>query len=137
MLCGLWALPFSSGCGDDVVYNPATATFSSTDQDGNETEFPEAIRWDFEAKAWDVTHAQKYGMIPERFNHGLGIHHIRPIRNPRMLSAGDGGYPSDDDDFLVMGVRLNGFTRAYPLSIMGRKEVVDEQFGDAHVAVAY
>ena len=76
-------------------------------------------------------------MVPERFAHGLGIHFIRPILNPRMLSPGDEGYPSDDDDFLVIGVNLNGFTRAYPIYIMRWKEVANEQFGDAHVAVAY
>ncbi len=54
-----------------------------------------------------------------------------------MLSPGDEGYPSDDDDFLVIGVNLNGFTRAYPIYIMRWKEVANEQFGDAHVAVAY
>ena len=54
-----------------------------------------------------------------------------------MLSPGDEGYPSDDDDFLVIGVNLKGFTRAYPIYIMRWKEVANEQFGDAHVAVAY
>ena len=136
ILFGLWAL-FSSGCGKDVVYNPAPQPVSSNGQGGDQAEFPKASIVDFEAKTWDVTHAQKYGMVPENFAHGLGIHHIRPITNPRMLSPGDEDYPSDDADFFVIGVNLNGFTRAYPLFIMGWKEVADEQFGDAHVAVAY
>ena len=138
LLFWLSALPFTSGCGSDVVYSPQSLTANDQGgKQGDDTEFPKAVIWDFEAKSWDVTHAQKYGMVPERFNHGLGTHHIRPILNPKMLSPGDQGYPSDDDDLLVMGVNLNGFTRAYPLYIMGRKEVADEQFGDAHVAVAY
>ena len=127
---------FSSGCGHDVVHNPAQPV-SSDDQGGDQTEFPKASIIDFEAKTWDVTHAQKYGMVSERFEHGLGIHSIKPILNPRMLSPGEEDYPSDDDDFLVVGVNLNGFTRAYPIFIMRWKEVANEQFGDAHVAVAY
>ena len=136
ILFGLWTL-FSTGCGEDAVSNPAPEPVSSEDQGGDRTEFPEASITDFEAKTWDVTHAQKYGMVPERFAHGLGIHFIRPILSPRMLSPGDEGYPSDDGDFLVIGVDLNGFTRAYPVYIMRWKEVANEQFGDAHVAVAY
>ncbi len=132
ILFGLWAVV--SGCGNDVVYNPAT---SSSDQAEDQTEYPEAIIWDFEAKSWDVTHAQKYGMVPERFQHGLGTYAIRPIFSPKMLSPGDEDYPTDDEDFLVMGASLNGFTRAYPIYIMSRKEVANEQFGDAHLAVAY
>ena len=136
VLFGVCAV-LSSGCGRDAVSNPAPQPASSNDQGGNQIEFPKASIIDFEAKSWDVTHAQKYGMVPERFEHGLGIHAIRPILNPRMLSPGDQDYPSDDDDFLVVGVTLNGFTRAYPIFIMRWKEVVNEQFGDAHVAVAY
>ena len=119
------------------MYNPTPRQVSSNDQGGEQTGFPKASITDFEAKTWDVTHAQKYGMVPERFAHGLGIHFIRPILGPRMLSPGDEGYPSDDDDFLVIGVNLNGFTRAYPVYTMRWKEVANDQFGDAHVAVAY
>ncbi len=85
ILFGLWTL-FSTGCGDNVVYNPTTEPVSSNDQDGTGPSFQR---------------------------------------------------PPSDDDFLVIGVNLNGFTRAYPIYIMRWKEVANEQFGDAHVAVAY
>lgn len=89
-------------------------------------------------KRWDVTHAkEKYGMIPEKFQYGLGPNAIRPIIMPNMLSPGEHGYPSNEQSFLMMGTSLNGFTRAYPLSTMSIHEVVDEKFGDAYVAVAY
>ena len=46
-------------------------------------------------------------------------------------------HSADDEDFLMIGVHLNGITRAYQISIMGWHEVVNETFGEAHVAVAY
>ena len=89
-------------------------------------------------KRWDVTHAvNNYGFEPARFQFGLGPDAIRPILNPQMLSEGDPGYPSDDAGFLVMGVNLNGHVRAYRLTVMSHHEVVDEQFGDSFIAVAY
>ena len=54
-----------------------------------------------------------------------------------MLSPGDPNYPDDSDDFLVLAASLNGETKAYPIAKMSIKEVADEKFGDAHVAVAY
>ena len=62
---------------------------------------------------------------------------IQPIIDPPMLSPDDPDYPASNDNFLVMGTSLNGFTRAYPLSVMRWHEVANEQFGEAHVAVAY
>tara|TARA_Y100000588_G_C14100060_1_gene858398 strand:+ start:592 stop:756 length:165 start_codon:yes stop_codon:yes gene_type:complete len=54
-----------------------------------------------------------------------------------MIHPGDPDYPSTRSTFLVMGVQLNGFTRAYPIRVMSRVEVANEKFGEAHVAVAY
>ncbi|MEE9168521.1 MAG: hypothetical protein V3U73_02100 [bacterium] len=89
-------------------------------------------------KKWDVTHAkEKYGMEPGKFQFGLGPNAIRPILNAKMLSPGDEGYPDSGRQFLVLGTTLNGSTRAYPITIMSSFEIADEQFGDAHVAVAY
>ena len=89
-------------------------------------------------KSWDVTHAQgKYGFVPENFQFGLGPFAITPILNPRMLSRGENGYPSDANESQVIGTTLNSDTRAYPLNVLSRHEVADEQFGDTYVAVAY
>jgi hypothetical protein len=89
-------------------------------------------------KKWDVTHAkERYGMEPGKFQFGLGPNAIRPILNAKMLSPGDKGYPDSGKEFLVLGTTLNGSTRAYPITIMSSFEIADEQFGDAHVAVAY
>ena len=96
-------------------------------------------------KKWDVTHAKKrYDMEPSKFQFGLGPNAIRPILTPRMLSPGDTGYPHDEDDFIVLGTTLNDGTRplsdgtrGYSIIDLTRHEIVDEKFGDLHVAVAY
>jgi hypothetical protein len=89
-------------------------------------------------KDWNVTHAvNEYGFIPENFQFGLGPFAITPILNPRMVKEGEVGYPGDNDESLVIGTTLNGDTRAYPLNVLSRHEVADENFGSIHVAVAY
>ena len=93
---------------------------------------------DHTGKEWDVTHAARnYGMEPLMFENGLGPFSIIPIMNANMLSPGDLNYPPDSSTLLVIGTSLNGFTRAYSIEVLGKFEVANEQFGDAHVAVAY
>ena len=88
-------------------------------------------------KAWEVGNARKYGLVPGGFQFGLGPGAIPPINNPVMAVPGDSAYPSDGSTSRVMGVDLNGAIRAYSLAVMSRHEVVNEVFGEAHVAVAY
>ena len=89
-------------------------------------------------KRWDVTYAKnQFGFEPEDFEIGSGPFSLRPILNPQMLSAGDEGYPPENATFLVMGTRLNGIARAYSIGVMSSHEVVNEVYGDSHVAVAY
>jgi hypothetical protein len=89
-------------------------------------------------KRWDVTHAvEEYGFDPAAFEHGLGPTAIRPIQNPQMLRPGDTGYPADFDETVVLGAKLQGDARAYPLNVMIRHEIANESFGNTHVAVAY
>jgi len=89
-------------------------------------------------KKWDVTHADTaYGFKPEEFQFGLGPDAIKPISDAEMICEGFPGYPVFDDPRLVMGVKLSGEVRAYPIDIMSRHEVANEQFGEAFVSVAY
>ena len=93
---------------------------------------------DITGKEWDVTDAQKkYGMNAEDFQYGIGSFAITPILDPQMRDPGDPGYPDASGDFLVIGVTLNGFTRAYGLDSLRCHEIALEEFGDEHVAVAY
>ena len=134
ILLALWAV-LSSGCGSDVVYQVPSPPAPDGPGQGEEGE---VFMTDLTGKVWDVTHAARnYGMEPSMFENGLGPLAIQPIMNARMLSPGDLNYPSDSQSLLVIGTSLNGFTRAYSIEVMGRFEVANEQFGDAHVAVAY
>jgi hypothetical protein len=89
-------------------------------------------------KEWDITHAvNAYGFRAERFDYGLGPFAIKPIQDPRMLSVGDIGYPTPDLNTNIIGTILNGDTRAYPLDVLVSHEIVNDQFGDSYVSVAY
>ncbi len=89
-------------------------------------------------KRWEVSHAKdQYGMMPELFQFGLGPDAIRPINDPELIAAGDDAFPSADGQFFVLGTEIGGEARAYRITTMSRVEVANEQFGDAHVAVAY
>jgi hypothetical protein len=89
-------------------------------------------------KRWDVTHAvNNYGFDPKQFQYGLGPFAIEPILNPEMIGPGNPGYPSSDDNFLVIGTTLESETRAYQLNVLAVHEIVDEKFKSTHVAVAY
>lgn len=89
-------------------------------------------------KSWDITHAVNvYGFKPGGFQFGLGPNAIPPIVSPSFLCPEADRYPADDETFLVMGVQLNGHTRAYPITVMSAHEVVDDRFGNRLAAVAY
>jgi hypothetical protein len=60
---------------------------------------------------------------------------IPSIDNPKFVKAQEAQFVSPDD--LVIGLRLNGETRAYPLSILVWHEIVNDKFGDIPVAVTY
>ena len=89
-------------------------------------------------KVWDLTFARdEVGMNSAAFTGGGGIGSFPIVTDPKMLYEGDAEYPANDDDFLVIGVDINGSARAYSISSLTGIEVVNEHFGDDYVAVAY
>ncbi len=58
---------------------------------------------------------------------------IPSIDSPRFVN--DAGFVSDDD--LVIGLSINGQSRAYPLSILVWHEIVNDKIGNTPVAVTY
>lgn len=60
---------------------------------------------------------------------------IPSIDNPKFVSAQGATFVSGDD--LVIGLRLNGETKAYPLFIMVWHEIVNDRLGNMPVAVTY
>lgn len=60
---------------------------------------------------------------------------IPSIDNPKFVLASQAQFVNDDD--LVMGLRLNGQTKAYPLFILVWHEIVNDKIGKTPVAVTY
>lgn len=59
---------------------------------------------------------------------------ILPIYNPNFVNATDATY---DPDELVMGVSINGDTRAYPVGILRSREMVNDVVGGIPVLVTW
>jgi hypothetical protein len=118
----------------------ASCSSSIFSDDSPETENKDGKTFiiDKTGKRWDISHAiHKYNMEAKRFQFGLGPFAIRPIQKPNFLYKDDPGYPNSNADFLVIGFSLEKDTRAYPIDILSLHEIVDDKFGDTHVAVAY
>jgi len=92
------------------------------------------------------------GIAAQQSNNGQEIKHIVPldqivsggpppdgipsIDNPKFVSVVDASKFLQDSD-LVLGVSLNGETRAYPLLILVWHEIVNDKVGGVPVAVTY
>ncbi|WP_070972266.1 DUF3179 domain-containing protein [Vibrio sonorensis] len=60
---------------------------------------------------------------------------IPAIDNPKFTSADKVTYLHDDD--VVMGVTINGVSKAYPLRILIWHEIVNDEFQDKTVVITY
>lgn len=60
---------------------------------------------------------------------------IPSIDNPRFVNVEDVQFLSDED--MMVGLTINGESRAYPLSILVWHEIVNDRFGLTPVAVTY
>lgn len=60
---------------------------------------------------------------------------IPSIDNPKFMTTSEASFVSDDE--LVIGLRLNGETKAYPLFILVWHEIVNDKLGNTPVAVTY
>jgi hypothetical protein len=89
-------------------------------------------------KQWDITHAVKvYGMEAENWRFGLGPFAIRPINLPEMLDPGDPGYLSDESVQRVIGTLTGGEARAYAVTPLSTREVVNDTAGGVSFAAVY
>ncbi len=59
---------------------------------------------------------------------------IPAIKNPEYVSADGAGL---DDDELVIGITINGESRAYSVYLMNHHEVVNDRIGDTAFAVTW
>ncbi len=60
---------------------------------------------------------------------------IPSIDNPKFVPASQAQFVNDDN--LVIGLRLNDHTKAYPLFILVWHEIVNDKLGDTPVAITY
>jgi len=60
---------------------------------------------------------------------------IPAITDPVMVSAEQAGYLEDNDR--VVGIEINGETRAYPIAILNWHEVINDRIGEQRLAITY
>ena len=89
-------------------------------------------------KKWNVTHAvNKYGFKASEFQFGLGPNAIQPINDPNFVQRGENGFPTASNTMQIIGTTINGDSRAYPLNVLNSHEILNDVFGEAHVAVGF
>jgi len=76
---------------------------------------------------------------PHRFQYGIGKDVIESIDRPEFVRADDPrlaerGVTHETE---VLGVRIEGIARAYPVLVMSIHEVVNDRFGEAAYAVLW
>ena len=115
----------------DITPPPMVAVDSSADTN-------QIFIVDNSGKQWNITHAvNKYGFSAGEFQYGLGPNAIPPIIDPEMLTPGDPGYPSAENGLAVIGAAVNNDVRAYPISILRHREIVDDKIGGKYVAIGF
>lgn len=59
---------------------------------------------------------------------------IRPIYDPEFVPADEAGYAEDE---LVMGVAINGEAKAYPVSVLNGREMVNDELAGTPILVTW
>ena len=80
---------------------------------------------------------RKYVVSPDKLLQGCpgGKDCIPSIDNPQFASAGEADWLNPSDK--VVGLEVNNESRAYPLRILSRHEIVNDRVGGEPVAVTY
>lgn len=76
------------------------------------------------------------GDVPETVSFGITLSKdaIYPIYQPKFVLAEDAPY---QDDELVMGVTLNGEAKAYNVSVLRFREMVNDELGGTPILVSW
>jgi hypothetical protein len=76
---------------------------------------------------------------PRRFQYGIGKDTIPSIDAPEFVAPDDPMLASRGvtAETPVLGVTIDGISRAYPVSVMDMHEVVNDRFGDKAFAVLW
>lgn len=78
--------------------------------------------------------AQEGEDLPTGFRQVLARDAIPPIYDPRFVSGSESGW---DDEALVVGLEIDGDARAYPVSHLNRREIVNDHVGKTPVLVTW
>ena len=90
---------------------------------------------EFDAEAFArITPGGPRDVDPRRFRQLIDRDVIVPIYDPRVVSAAESGFNPDE---LVMGVALNGESRAYPVSMMRFREIANDEVGGIPILVTW
>ncbi len=93
---------------------------------------------DLTGRRWDFTYAIVHlGFDLKQLGVSKGPYARPPLTDPQMISPDDPGYPGDGATKQVLAVDVGGERRAYGIQDFVRHEVLDDSFGDVHLAVAY
>lgn len=72
--------------------------------------------------------------LPQGFRQLFGRDAIRPIYEPTFVAAQDAGWT---DSTLVVALEIDGDARAYPVSHLNRREIVNDHVGNTPVLVTW
>ncbi len=122
------------GCSESVSPPPN----QPNDSDPSDTTPSEIFLTDQTGKRWNITYAvRELGFDRSRFNFGLGPNAIVPIIDPDFWFPGDPGYPSATSSLQVLGISLGGEAKAYPIGILSRHEVANDELASTPIAASY
>lgn len=72
--------------------------------------------------------------LPDGFRQLLPRDAIRPVYDPRFVSADVAGWPDGTD---VIGVTIDGESKAYPVSFLNGRELVVDELGGEPILVSW
>lgn len=115
------SLPTSTSLPSPITTSTlASAPLATLAPDDNPVPFPTNIRVEDETEYF----------IPAM----LGFDAIRPVYNPTFASASEA--PMQDDE-LVMGLAIDGEAKAYPVTVLRFREMVNDEIAGRPVLVSW
>lgn len=107
----------------------------SPDPDGDAGQRIAAASEEFDAEAFArITPGGPRNVDPSRFRQLIGRDVIVPVYDPLVVSAAESGFSPGE---LVMGVALNGESRAYAVSMMRSREIANDEVGGIPILVTW
>ena len=73
-------------------------------------------------------------LAPREYDQRLPLDAIRPIYEPLVGSPDEAQLDADE---LVMGVSINGESRAYPIKVLRFREIVNDELGGSPILVTW